>query len=862
MMRQYNSFKKQYPDKILLFRMGDFYETFGDDAVKASKILNITLTTRDKNSDPTPLAGFPHHAIDQYLPKIVQAGECAVVVEQLEDPKFAKGIVKRGVTRVVTPGTLDGDLATQERNPYLLCLRTNGNHLGIAYCDISTGELKVSRTNYDQRSVEHVISSLDPAEVILSEDENILKLNFENIQIFGSLPKNKKELKARIASFFGIRGIDGLGISDDIVLLEALYTILDYIEDTQKSRPEHISNPKLVSFDDKMILDVSTIRNLDLLRNSQTGSKTHSLMGILDETLTPMGKRRLHSWILNPLVDREGILERSERVDELFSSPTELSEVRAILAEINDIERIVGKIGLNRVNPRDLKALQLSLERTATLEDQLKNQRSTLKAFSRGVKRAQLDKVVEIIDQSIKDDPPANISEGGFIKAGTNKELDDIRELTTGSKDWLKELEKSEREKHQIPSLKVRFNKVFGYFIEVTKTHVDKVPQEYIRKQTLVNSERYITEELKIKEDLILNSQERINSIELAEFNKLRTELLQYIDDLKLCAVALSELDVIQSFAYVASSYDYVRPTLYEHGSNGSPINIVSGRHPVIERLVEDTFISNDTAMSVESERMIIITGPNMSGKSTYIRQVALIVLMSQIGSFVPAKQADISVTDRIFSRVGASDDLAQGRSTFMVEMEESANILNNATEKSLIILDEVGRGTSTYDGVSIAWALVEFLVSSIKARTLFATHYHELTVLEQEWPGIVANFNVEVQESGEEVIFMRKIVRGGTDKSYGIYVAQMAGLPKEVVNRANEILRGLDVQLGGDIDKKGSVERVIQKPEVQYKLFDEKTSHVEQLLEKADLDNLTPLQALELLAKLKGSLGSKQVKP
>lgn len=860
MMRQYLGFKKQYPDKIVLFRMGDFFETFGDDAKTASKILNITLTKRDKKSNPTPLAGFPQKALDQYLPKFVEAGYCVVVVDQLEDPKLAKGIVKRGVTRIVTPGTVDGEQANATHDSYLGAFYFSKKQTYVALADISTGKFFIlnSQGRKDQQSfVNTILSSYTPVEILLLHGESNEGFSNIPVQFVQKGLRNIEYARELVTNFYNVKNVDSLGIDEESEDLISVAMILKYVEETQLMDPKHILVPKKVSLDSTMILDRSTIRNLEIVTNSYTGSIENSLFDVMNRTSTRMGTRLLYFWLLNPLLTKKEINERLEVVEDLMGDEEAFENIRERLEEINDIERIVGKIGLNRVSPRDIKALEVSLRSACEILDILK------KKFKK--KYVELDtnlfvKIAQKIETTIAQDPPLLLTEGGIINVGFNKDVDELRELSGDSKQWLKELEEKEREQTGIPSLKIGFNNVFGYYIEVTKTHQDKVPERYIRKQTLVNSERYITEELKEKEDIIMNSHGKLCDLEYKLFTDFRESLIPNLENLQKLSDIIAKIDVLASFAYIAKKYDYVKPEIFDAGENDGLIKIEKGRHPIVERISNEEFISNDTELSLTESTMCILTGPNMSGKSTYIRQVATLVLLAQVGSFVPAESATISVADRIFTRVGASDDLVRGRSTFMVEMDEAANIVNNATKYSLIVLDEVGRGTSTYDGVSIAWALAEHIVTEVKSRTLFATHYHELLKLSEKHPERVKNFNVLVEEDIEKglVIFLRKIVEGGTDRSYGIYVAKMAGLPEGVIRRANEILESFEQK--NMFSSESSVREVsfVQKKEskkemqnaLQYPLFFSKDSKVEREIQSLDTDNLTPLEALKKIVE------------
>lgn len=861
MMSQYMKFKKQYPDKILLFRMGDFFETFGDDARITSKILNITLTTRDKNTNPTPLAGFPHKAIDQYLPKLIEAGQCVVIVDQLEDPKLAKGIVKRGVTRIVTPGTLDGDNASSIKNNYLVSFISEKKSLGIGVCDVSTGEFMYIETENSKKNIESILSSYEPVEILLLENEKNLSFPTTPVQFQSKGLGNIEYAEEKIKEFFDVKNIESLGLHKESISCNAIAMILEYIEETQLMDPKHIQKPKRVNLSGSMILDRATIRNLELVSNAYSGDISNSLFSVIDNTSTLMGRRMLYSWILNPLIQGKDIEDRLTVVQTLLSSYEKVDGIRENLSDINDIERIVGKIGLARVNARDLKALQISLERVASLSNELDDLAGISNIFKKYLK--DISYIAESIEKCIVDAPPTSITEGGIVKSSYNEEISELRSLSGDSKGWIKEFEEREKKETGISSLKIGFNKVFGYYIEVTKTHLNKVPDRYIRKQTLVNCERYITEELKNKESIILTAQEKLAHIEYRIFVELRDSLVKHIEILQSLSKDVARFDILVGFAYLAYTKNYSKPTIYEMGEKNGTIDIKGGRHPIVENITQEEFISNDTYLDFNSCTMAVLTGPNMSGKSTYIRQVATIVLLAQIGCFVPAKSMELSIVDRIFTRVGASDDLSRGRSTFMVEMDEAANIVNNATKYSLIVLDEVGRGTSTYDGVSIAWALAEYLVNDVKARTLFATHYHELLKLSEKVSSRVKNYNVLVEEDIEEgsVIFLRKIVEGGTDRSYGIYVAKMAGLPEKVVKRANEILEGFEQEKMFSRDSEIREENIPESKKsgngenggtYQFPLFYSKDSEVEREIQELDLDNLTPLDALNKISQWK----------
>ena len=850
MMGQYMSFKKQYPDKIVLFRMGDFFETFDEDAKLASKILNITLTTRDKKQNPTPLAGFPQKAIDQYLPKLIEAGECVVIVDQLEDPKLAKGIVKRGVTRIVTPGTLDGEEADSIKNSYLLSIFSGKKFSGISICDVSTGEFKTFKTQIEDKKIRNIISSYNPAEILLIEGSDLLQIGNIPIQFVDKGIRNMSFAGEFVQDFYNVNSLKSLSLSEDEQLI-SIAMILKYIQETQLMEPRHIEKPKQMNINGTMILDNATIRNLELVAGAYSGNVKDSLFSVINTTQTRMGSRLLYRWLLNPLIDKKGIDERLDMVDRFVKDTDRQNKIREELSSINDIERIVGKIGLGRVNARDFNALQTSLESVLNISKILKDKYIEDVGVIKGI--------VKDIDKTISDNSPNLITEGGIIKNDFNKEVDELREITSNSKGWIKKFEQEEKEKTGINSLKIDFNRVCGHYIEVTKTHQSKVPERYIRKQTLVNSERYITEELKEKENIILNSQEKLSELEYKLFSEFRESFLDKLETLQSLGRKIAKLDVISSFAHLAVTSNYSKPKISDIGEGEGIIDIKDGRHPIVESFIKEDFISNNTYLDFKSSSMNILTGPNMSGKSTYIRQVATIVLMAQIGCFIPVKSATISIVDRIFTRVGASDDLSSGRSTFMVEMDEAANILNNATKYSLVVLDEIGRGTSTYDGVSIAWALAEYLVKRIKCRTLFATHYHELLRLSERIPDKITNLNVLVEEDLDEGtdIFLRKIVQGGTDRSYGIYVAKMAGLPEEIVNRANEILESFEQEKMFDKELKDSdvlfsSEKKIDKTAFQYPLFAARESEIEKEIQELDTDNMTPMEALGKISEWK----------
>ena len=798
LLQQYNSFKNRYKDKIVLFRMGDFFETFGEDAKITSKTLNITLTQRNKNEDPTPLAGFPHHALDQYLPKLVQANLSVVIVDQVEDPKLAKGIVKRAVTKIVTPGTIDSNENISKAHN-VLSLGISKGKIGIAICDLYNGEVLVSSLK-DKRELEQIILTNDVVEILLSSEKS-LEIDFSLPTQIVSIEKN--DPAKIITDHFKINSVHSIGIENNQEIIKALAQLIYFFNETQKDTPRQINKVKWLSTLNYIKLDSATIRNLELV-DSISG---HSLFSVLDKCETNMGKRTLRNWILNPLAKINDIKLRSDAVTFFFNKTDLLEKISSSLAKISDIERITGRIGLMSATARDYKALSFSISSSSEIISYLREKIDDTSEFvKKTVEQSPISNLNELkflIEKTIKDEPANSITEGNIIKEGIDQKLDELRSITLNSKSWLATFEKKEKEETGISSLKVKFNKVFGYFIEITNTHKEKVPSNYIRKQTMVNCERYITEELKEKEDIILNSQEKIASLEFEIFQKFREQTVEYIEKLQKLAEILSVLDVICNFAKVAIQNDYIRPIIADD-KNGK-IEIKNARHPVVEKAIKEPFIPNDILLDNQSNNLVIITGPNMSGKSTYIRQVAMLVLMAHIGSYIPAADAHISIVDKIFTRIGASDDLSGGRSTFMVEMDEVSNITNNATAKSLVILDEVGRGTSTYDGISIAWAIASFLLNKVGAKTVFATHYHELMKLQEKYPQKVKNYNVAVSEDIEkdEVVFLRKIREGGTDKSYGIYVAKMAGLQEEIIKEAKNTLLKLTTTNGGVKNRK-----------------------------------------------------------
>jgi len=795
-MQQYFDMKEKYPDCIILFRMGDFFETFFEDAKVVARELEITLTTRGKlmGGGKIPLAGIPYHALDKYLPELVKKGYKVAICEQLEDPKKAKGIVKRGVIRVVTKGTItDQNMLDDRSNNFIVSAYLESGGFGIAACDISTGEFLTTFVDNKLKLLDE-LSRIRPGEIILP-------LSLENSKIHVKLKEQSyyintlddrfyysKKAERTLKETFGVANLDGFGLSQNDVshlAISASGALLSYLEKTQMTELSHIKTPKRYSRDNFVVLDRSAINSLEIT-HSMTGSTKGTLLWAIDQTRTSMGARLLKRWMLQPLLDVKKITSRLDATEEFYNNTLKRNEIVSLLGKVSDIERIVSKISFKTANARDLTHLFNGLVTVPELKEQLVSSNSSyLRELSR---IPDLNKVTDIIERTIKDDAPLSIREGGIIEDGYDKDVDELRDILANGKQYIANIESTQRESTGIKSLKIKYNKVLGYFIEVSKANKHLVPEDFILKQGQVNSERYVTEELKGYESKILSAQERIKALEYDIFMAVIDELTKEIKKLLDTASRISKIDVICSFANVSVNNDYKRPQVHDNYK----ISIKNGRHPVLE-MIEPQFIPNDTTFDSKSV-IKIITGPNMAGKSTYMRQTALIVLMAQIGCFVPAQSADIGVVDKIFTRVGAQDNLFLGKSTFMVEMNETSYILNNATSRSLIVLDEIGRGTSTFDGVSIAWSVAEYIIKKIKAKTLFATHYHVLTKLAKDFDGI-RNFQITVKEHKDKIVFLRKIVEGGTNKSYGIQVAKLAGMPDEVVKRSKEIMASLEEQ-------------------------------------------------------------------
>lgn len=860
MMKHYIAIRKQYKDCLVFYRLGDFYELFFDDALTASRELEITLTGRDCGlPERAPMCGVPFHAADNYISKLIEKGYKVAICEQLEDPAKAKGIVKRDVIRVVTPGTvIDSNVLHEKENHYIMAIFKRGIYFGIAICDVSTGDFyasEIKETNNFQALLDEM-ARYNPAEIIVNDT-------------FFHTETEMKKIQERFSAF--VTHLPETSFREEVENLEKNYTIvnekqepvhtlkqhifivvasnalLDYLNQTQKMKLEHINKIQIYNIHQYMILDMNARRHLELTEKMRDKSRKGTLLWVLDRTATSMGGRLLKRWINNPLLNKEEIQNRLLAVQELKENIMLRDDLRECLKKVYDIERLIGKISFGNANARDMISLKNSLGQLPGIKQLLKTTKSSyLQELYQNLDN--IEDIYQLVEQAIVEEPPISVKEGGIIKLGYNDEVDQYKKATTEGKNWLINLEQEERNKTGIKNLKIGFNKVFGYYIEVTKSYLNQVPERFVRKQTLTNCERYITEELKKLEDEILGAQERIVSLEYEIFLQIRDKIAHEIERIQQTASIVATLDVLISYAVVADDYQYVMPIVDQEGE----IKITAGRHPVIEKMLpRHEFVDNDTYLNLKEDRFSIITGPNMAGKSTYMRQVALITLMAQIGSFVPASYAKIGIVDKIFTRVGASDDLGMGQSTFMVEMMEVADILKNATKNSLVILDEIGRGTSTYDGLSIAWSVVEYMANpeNIGCKTLFATHYHELTQLEEKLDG-VKNYSIAVKEKGEDIIFLRKIIPEGTDESYGIHVAKLAGVPKQVIKRSNEILRTLE--------KKVKVKSDTSPKEVagQLDLYNYKLADIAHELDKINVNELTPIDALNVIVKMKEKLG------
>ena len=863
LMAQYSKIKLAHPDTVLLFRMGDFYETFEEDAKIASRVLGITLTKRANGAaGDVPLAGFPHHAVESYLPKLVRAGYRVAICEQIEDPKLAKGIVKREVIEIVTPGVVFSDkVLDHKKNNYLMAVNYGDGIAGVAFCDISTGDFFLFETEttrlIDQTGIIAPSEVLSPKRFREEVAATLKSAGSEaRITKIDDWVFNKEYAKETLLKHFGTINLKGFGASELEVAFPAAGAILHYLQETQKANLSHLKKLSLYNPSEYMVLDWATKRNLEITYSMADGGKDGTLFAVLDKTETPMGGRLLKKWITSPLTQLAPIIQRQESVEALYNSKKTREKLKKSLANIGDIERLISRICTGRAAPREIVALKYSLLEIPEIIKILHEvDNATISKLKESL--VTLEDVTSKIDLAISDNPPISLAEGGVIKRGYSIELDEMREILYSGKDWITDLQKTERERSGIPSLKISYNRVFGYYIEISNVHKEKVPPEYIRKQTLVSAERYITPDLKIYEDKVLNAEENVRTLETELFNDVRIYTASFTEIIQKDAKLLAMLDCLLSFAEAAVEYNYIKPVVNE----SSKIEIYDSRHPVVERILPpgEKFTSNDYNLDSVGDQIIILTGPNMAGKSVYLRQLGLLVLLAQIGSFIPASKAEIGIVDRIFTRVGASDNITAGESTFLVEMQEAANILNNATSKSLILLDEIGRGTSTFDGLSIAWSMTEYLHENpnCAAKTLFATHYHELNELAEIFTRIV-NYRVQVKEYDDKVIFLHKVSPGSADHSYGIQVAMMAGLPWEVTSRAKEILANLEGKelTPYEVKKAKKIKKAAEDQGFyQMSLFEFTDDALRKEISDIKVDELTPVQALNKLDELKKKL-------
>jgi DNA mismatch repair protein MutS len=859
LMKQYYSIKRKHPDAILLFRVGDFYETFGPDAIKTSEILGITLTRRANGAASfVELAGFPFHALDTYLPKLVRAGQRVAICEQLEDPKLTKTIVKRGITELVTPGvTLNDNVLEKKENNFLACVHPNKSIIGIAFLDISTGEFLTAEGT--QEYIDKLINGFAPKEILVERGKHALFKEQFGSKLYVSLLDDwaftEESAYERLSKQFETASLKGFGIENLRNGIVAAGAILQYLDITRHENVKHITRLSRIEEEKYVWLDRFTVRNLELIGSMHEGAKT--LTDVIDKTVSPMGARLLRRWVVLPLKEVKAINERLNGVEYFFNHPEEHEELSTFIRQIGDLERIISKLAMNRINPREVIQLKHALNAIPKIKLICEESHEpTLLHIADQLNPCNL--ILERITREINEDAPAQVQKGGVIAERVSVELDELRNILFSGKDYLAKVQQREIERTGIPSLKVHFNNVFGYYIEVRNTHKDKVPADWIRKQTLVSAERYITEELKEYESKILGAEEKILQLETNLFNDLILGISEYIPAIQLNATMIARLDCLQSAAKVARDNKYCKPEV----NDTDIINIKQGRHPVIEvQLPADSpYIANDVFLDTNDQQIIIITGPNMSGKSALLRQTALIVLLAQMGSFVPAEKAEIGIVDKIFTRVGASDNISVGESTFMVEMLETASILNNLSHRSLILLDEIGRGTSTYDGISIAWAMVEYIHehAAAKAKTLFATHYHELNEMEKTFPRI-KNFNVSIKELDKKIIFLRKLVPGGSEHSFGIHVARMAGMPRSVVQRADEILKEMEASQRTEAPARPSSEIGNKREGYQLSFFqldDPVLKQIRDEIKHIDINSLTPIEALNKLNEIKKLTG------
>ena len=857
LMKQYNAIKVKYPGALLLFRVGDFYETFGSDAIAAAKVLDITLTKRGNGSaSEIELAGFPHHSLDTYLPKLVRAGHRVAICDQLEDPRFVKGIVKRGVTELVTPGvSFNDNVLEKKQNNFLASIHVNKNSVGISFLDISTGEFYAAQGN--EHYISKLIQSFNPAEVIFSKAyREKFETQFGEAHATFALDDwvyAYDFAHERLINQFKTANLKGFGMDGLNEAIVAAGAILQYLEATEHKDTQHIAAISRIDEEKYVWLDRFTIRNLELVAANSEGGVP--LIQILDQTVTPMGSRQLRKWMVLPLKEKTAIDERLSIVS-IFHEQVDLSEnILNNLRPIADLERLISKVAVGRINPRELLQLKRSLQRTVPIKDILVGTQNFASLRKLADQLNTCDFLIEKIEKELSEEAPMLVHQGGIIKNGVNAELDELRAIAFSGKDYLLQIQKREIERTGINSLKISYNKVFGYYLEVSNANKDKVPNDWIRKQTLVNAERYITEELKVYEEKILHAEEKLNVIEQKLFQELVHHASGFVLPIQQNARVLAQLDCLLSFAIIAKQNKYAKPEINETKA----LDIKAGRHPVIEKQLPagERYVPNDIYLDTDTQQILIITGPNMAGKSALLRQTALIVLMAQVGSFVPAESAVIGIVDKVFTRVGASDNLSRGESTFMVEMTETASILNNLSDRSLILMDEIGRGTSTYDGVSIAWAIVEYLHNhkDFKPKTLFATHYHELNQLEEDLVR-VKNFNVSVKEVGDKIIFMRTLKQGGSEHSFGIHVAQLAGMPNKVVLRSNDILHFLEKEKHKNEPKRKLEDLPKATPQMSLFEMDPKSKAIHEMLEKIDINTISPVEALlklnEILSLLK----------
>lgn len=858
LMKQYNAIKAKYPGALLLFRVGDFYETFGEDAVRASKVLDIVLTKRANGAaSHIELAGFPHHSLDTYLPKLVRAGNRVAICDQLEDPKSVKGIVKRGVTELVTPGlSFNDNVLDRKTNNFLASLYFGKNQAGVSFLDLSTGEFMTALGSKEY--VSKLFQGFRPSEVILCKsNRDEFEALFREEYLTHTLDDwiyNSSFSYEKLITHFKTTSLKGFGIEGMEEAIIASGAVLHYLEETEHKEVSHISSISRIDEDKYVWLDKFTIRNLELIYAQHDGGVP--LIEILDHTVTPMGSRMLKKWMVLPLKELPAIQERLSVVEAFFNDHDPLEETRRCLKQIGDLERLISKVAVGRINPREMLQLKKALRNTIPIKSSLSGSDiAPLKKLADQMNTCEF--LLEKIEKELKEDVPIVSNQGNIMKDGINAELDELREIAFSGKDYLLQVQQREVERTGIPSLKIAYNKVFGYYLEVSNAHKDKVPAEWIRKQTLVNAERYITEELKVYEEKILSAEDKLIVLEHKLFQDLVADAADYVTPVQQNARVLATLDCLTSFAQVAADNEYTRPEV----NDSTVIDIKDGRHPVIEKQlpIGEVYVPNDVLLDNDEQQIMIITGPNMAGKSALLRQTALVVLMAQMGSFVPARGAKIGLIDKVFTRVGASDNLSKGESTFMVEMTETASILNNLSDRSLVLMDEIGRGTSTYDGVSIAWSIVEFLHNHLdhRVKTLFATHYHELNQLTEDFPRI-KNFNVSVKEVGDKILFMRKLKEGGSEHSFGIHVAQLAGMPNKVVIRANEIMRFLEKEK----HKNDTSEKLKEVPKANYQMSlfeaDPRFKTIQEMMDSIDINTISPVEALLKLNEIKQTLTQK----